>query len=112
MGTWPEIVFFTVWFFKKNGPFLFYIYLFLILFPLMKLDSSFYHELMAFCLFLLDFALDSDSQSRLFVGTIMKMLVLSSVCFTGAPENIRMVVFALILLHFSFFFFFFKNPTH
>jgi hypothetical protein len=32
----------------------------------------------------------------------MKMLVLSSVCFTGAPENIRMVVFALILLHFSF----------
>ena len=31
---------------------------------------------MAFCLFLLDVALDADNQSRLFVGTIMKMLVL------------------------------------
>ena len=58
---------------------------------------------MAFCLFLLDVALDANSQSRLFVCTIMKMLVLSGVCFTGAPGNIRMVV---ILLHFSFK----KNP--
>ena len=57
---------------------------------------------MAFCMFLLDVALDANSQSRLFVCTIMKMLVLSGVCFTGAPGNIRMVVFALILLHFSF----------
>ena len=57
---------------------------------------------MAFCMFLLDVALDANSQSRLFVCTIMKLLVLSGVCFTGAPGNIRMVVFALILLHFSF----------
>ena len=47
---------------------------------------------MAFCLFLLDVALDADNQSRLFVGTIMKMLVLSGICFAGAPRSIRMVV--------------------